>query len=192
LRPGMAMSNHGCRRHYPGGPYPEQNTGANQTDNVGAAASLKGSHMPSEFNTTRSVEFSDTDMAGIVHFSRFFVFMEAAEHAFLRSLGTSVAGTWEGRRVGWPRVGASCDYLNPARFEDVLDVRLKVIRKGTRSMTYGFEFQRGDVLIATGRLSTVFCECAPGQPFRAIPIPDFIADRILECPEEEGEDDAEG
>lgn len=148
--------------------------------------------MPCEFNTTRRVEFSDTDMAGIVHFSRFFVFMEAAEHAFLRSLGTSVAGTLEGRRVGWPRVGASCDYLNPARFEDMLDVHLKVIRKGTSSMTYGIKFRRGDVLIARGRLSTVFCECVPGRPFRSIPIPDSVADQIEESPEQEGEDDAEG
>ena len=148
--------------------------------------------MPCEFNTTRRVEFSDTDMAGIVHFSRLFVFMEAAEHAFLRSLGTSVAGTLEGRRVGWPRVGASCDYLHPARFEDMLDVHLRVIRKGTSSMTYGVEFRRGDVLIARGRLSTVFCEYAPGQPFRSIPIPDFVADQISESTEEEGGDDAEG
>ncbi|MDE2999727.1 MAG: thioesterase family protein [Gemmatimonadota bacterium] len=148
--------------------------------------------MPSEFHTTRRIEFSDTDMAGIVHFSRFFVFMEAAEHAFLRSLGTSVAGALDGRSVGWPRVGASCDYLNPARFEDRLDVRLTVMRKGTRSMTYGFEFRRGEVLIARGRLSTVFCECAPGQPFRSIPIPGSIADQISESSEEEGGDDAEG
>ena len=146
--------------------------------------------MPSEFHTTRSVEFSDTDMAGIVHFSRFFVFMEAAEHAFLRSLGTSVHTRWEGRRVGWPRVGASCDYLEPARFEDVLDVHLKVVRKGTSSLTFGFEFRRGSVPIARGRLSTVFCECTPGQPFRAIPIPGAIAERIREA--EEGEDDAAG
>lgn len=146
--------------------------------------------MPSEFHTTRRIEFSDTDMAGIVHFSRFFDFMEAAEHAFLRSIGTSVAGTWNGRRVGWPRVGASCDYLNPVRFEDLLDVRMKVIRKGTSSITYGFEFRRDNLLIARGRLSAVFCECAPGEPLRSMPIPEFIADQIQEA--KDGGADAEG
>ncbi len=146
--------------------------------------------MPCDFHTTRRIEFSDTDMAGIVHFSRFFVFMEAVEHAFLRSLGTSVTGAREGRKVGWPRVGASCDYVNPARFEDVLDIRMKVIRKGTSSITYGFEFLRDGVMIARGRLSTVFCLCSTGGPFRSIPIPDFIADQIQESVE--AEDDAEG
>ena len=38
------------------------------------------------FRTRRRVEFVDTDMGGIVHFSRFFVFMETAEHEFLEAL----------------------------------------------------------------------------------------------------------
>ncbi|MEM9599354.1 MAG: acyl-CoA thioesterase, partial [Acidobacteriota bacterium] len=36
-----------------------------------------------ELQTRRRIEFADTDMARIVHFSRFFDFMEAAEHEFL-------------------------------------------------------------------------------------------------------------
>ena len=42
------------------------------------------------FRVKRRVEFADTDMAGIVHFSAFFVYMEQAEHELLRSLGLSV------------------------------------------------------------------------------------------------------
>ncbi len=134
--------------------------------------------MHSEFHTTRRIEFSDTDMAGIVHFSRFFVFMEAAEHAFLRSLETSVSAEWEGNKIGWPRLEATCTYLSPAVFEDVLDIHLKVIRKGTKSLTYRFDFFRGETAIASGKLSTVCCICNPGEKIRSIPIPDFIADQI--------------
>ena len=134
--------------------------------------------MHSEFHTTRRVEFSDTDMAGIVHFSRFFVFMEAAEHAFLRALGTSVSTEWDGNKIGWPRLEATCTYLSPAVFEDVLDIHLKVIRKGTKSLTYRFDFFRGETAIARGELSTVCCICNPGEKIRSIPIPDFIADQI--------------
>ena len=42
------------------------------------------------FTTRRKIEFADTDMGGIVHFSRFVVFMETAEHQFLESLGSCV------------------------------------------------------------------------------------------------------
>ena len=38
----------------------------------------------------RRVDFSDTDAGGVVHFSRFFAFMEAAEDRYLRSLGASL------------------------------------------------------------------------------------------------------
>ena len=134
--------------------------------------------MHSEFHTTRRIEFSDTDMAGIVHFSRFFVFMETAEHAFLRSLETSVSAEWEGNKIGWPRLEATCTYLSPAVFEDVLDIYLTVIRKGTKSLTYRFDFFCGEIAIARGKLSAVCCICNPGEKIRSIPIPDFIADQI--------------
>ena len=48
--------------------------------------------MPYEFKAVRRVEFSETDMAGIVHFSNFFRMMEATEHAFFRSLGFTIQG----------------------------------------------------------------------------------------------------
>ena len=43
-----------------------------------------------KFTTTRRVEFCDTDMAGIVHFSTFYKWMEQAEHDYFRSLGLSI------------------------------------------------------------------------------------------------------
>ncbi len=79
-------------------------------------------------------------MAGIVHFANFFRYMESAECAFLRSLGLGVKIDWEGQTLGFPRVSATCDYLSPARFEDVLDVDVSVLTIGDKSVTYGFEF----------------------------------------------------
>jgi len=138
--------------------------------------------MPYEFRTKRQIEFSDTDMAGIAHFSRFFVFMESAEHEFLRSLGTSVATEWEGNKIGWPRLSASCEYLNPVKFEDTLDIHLTISRKGHKSMTYQFVFTRDNLEIAHGQMRTACCTCNPGEKIKAIPIPDFIADQIEESP----------
>ena len=124
-------------------------------------------------------------MAGIVHFSRFFVFMESAEHEFLRSLGTSVTTEWNGDIISWPRLAASCEYLNPAKFEDVLNIHLAVQRKGTKSLTYQFAFTNGDVEIARGKMSAVCCICNPGEKVRAVLIPDFIANQIEEAPHTE-------
>ena len=137
--------------------------------------------MASEFTTTRLIEFADTDMAGIAHFSRFFFFMEQAEHAFFRALGLSIHMERDGELVTWPRASTSCDYANPVRFEEELIVKLTVRCKRTRTLTYGFEFSRGPDHIASGELTTVCCRANPGEPLRAIPIPDYIG-ALIEAP----------
>jgi 4-hydroxybenzoyl-CoA thioesterase/acyl-CoA thioester hydrolase len=135
-----------------------------------------------EFTTRRKIEFVDTDMGGIVHFSRFFVFMETAEHQFLEELGTRVHTQVDGHDVGWPRVAASCEYESPARFGDVLEIRVRVERKGKKSMTYGFTFTRDGAPIARGRMTAVCCVFDPAQGVRSIPIPAALRDRIEEAP----------
>ena len=120
--------------------------------------------MPAVFRTTRFVEFGDTDMAGIVHFANFFRFMEAAEHAFLRSLGLSVVTESEGEKYGLPRVSASCDYLKPARFGEELTIDVAVVKLGRSSVNYAFDFTRDGEEIARGKVTAVFCRFADGRP----------------------------
>lgn len=124
------------------------------------------------FVTQRRVDFCDTDMAGIVHFSNFFRYMEFAEIAFLRSRGLSVKMDWEGELIGFPRVSAQCDYVKPATFEDVLDISVTIIRLGQKSVTYGFAFSRGDVAIAKGQVTSVCCRIGEGNKIEAMPIPE--------------------
>ena len=80
--------------------------------------------MSYEYKAVRRVEFSDTDMAGIVHYSNFFRYMETAEHGFFRSLGHSVVMDKFEPPVGWPRVRAACEYVQPLRFEDEVEIQL--------------------------------------------------------------------
>ncbi|HEV3257679.1 MAG TPA: thioesterase family protein [Gemmataceae bacterium] len=133
---------------------------------------------PSPFQTTRRIEFADTDMAGIVHFANFFRFMEAAEQEFLRARGLSVALDWEGQALGFPRVSASCDYLKPAYFEDVLDVTVRVARIGRKSVTYAFEFSRAGDLIARGQVSSVCCRVVADQELESLEIPPAVRQRL--------------
>jgi acyl-CoA thioester hydrolase len=130
-----------------------------------------GSTMSATFRTTRLVEFSDTDMAGIVHFARFFAFMEAAEHELLRSLGLSVSMEWEGRHISFPRVSASCDFLSPARFEDELTILVTIENVGRSSITYGFKIFKEDRAVAVGQITSVCCHIIEGRPLEAVEIP---------------------
>jgi 4-hydroxybenzoyl-CoA thioesterase/acyl-CoA thioester hydrolase len=134
--------------------------------------------------TTRRIEFADTDMAGIVHFSRFFVFMESAEHEFWRAAGTSVHTRVDGEEIGWPRVRASLDFFRPVRFEDVLDIRVRVRRKGSRSVTWGVDFSCAGVAVARGELVSACCRLRAGAAPEAIAIPEDIAARFEEAPQQ--------
>jgi 4-hydroxybenzoyl-CoA thioesterase/acyl-CoA thioester hydrolase len=141
----------------------------------------------SELRTRRKVEFSDTDMGGIVHFSRFFVYMESAEHELLAAAGTAVHFEHEGEMLGWPRRSASCDYRSPARLGDVLDIHVRVAKKGASSMAYTFTFTCGEREVARGRLASVCCVLGQGRP-RPVRIPAFLAERLAEDPAAAAED----
>jgi len=137
-----------------------------------------------EHRTSRRVEFADTDMAGIMHFARYFVFMETAEHELLRRIGGDAGlPPHDGGRLAWPRVSVSCDYLAPARFGDEIEIRVRVLRKGTSSLIYGIELRRGETLLARGRVTTVCCLIGPDSALKSIPIPPALAERIEEAPE---------
>jgi YbgC/YbaW family acyl-CoA thioester hydrolase len=135
---------------------------------------------------TRRVEFSDTDMAGIMHFSNFFLFMEAAETAFLRSLGFSIALARGGLDLCLPRVHAECDYLAPLRFEDEVTIHLVVEKKGARSLTYRFHFYRQEettrVEAARGRITLAYVLRQPDGAFKPAPLPGALADLIQQAP----------
>ena len=143
--------------------------------------------MACEFKLTRQVEFSETDMAGIMHFSNFFRFMEAAEHAFFRSLGTSIHSA--GSELGWPRVHADCDFKRPLRFEDVVEICLFVREKKKKGIVYTFIFRKLNeqpaVEVARGTLAVVCVkrDKASGK-MTSIPIPKAIADKIEVSPGE--------
>ena len=136
----------------------------------------------SAFRVSRTVEFSDTDMAGIVHFANFFRFMEAAEHAYLRACGLSVVTTWEGEKITFPRVSAACDYLRPARFEDELTIEVRVERIGRTSIRYGFAVWRGEDEIARGHITAVLCRVREGHELEPFAFPDELRRRITAGP----------
>lgn len=138
--------------------------------------------MAAQFTHTRIVQFADTDVAGIVHFANFYRWMEEAEHAYLRSLGFSVMQQQpDGTVIGFPRVSASCRFEAPAFFEDELTIDVDLLRRGVKSLTFGFVFHRGDTQIAAGEIKTVCCVCQPGGKLESIEIPPRYCEKLVEA-----------
>ena len=143
--------------------------------------------MAHEFRMTRRVQFAETDMAGIVHFSQFFRYMEETEHAFYRSLGLSVHVETDDGFIGWPRIAASCDYRQPLKFEDEVEIHLLVETKQSRTISYRFTFRRADAAdaapIARGAMTVACAEKTSDAALRGIDIPETINAAIEAAPE---------
>jgi len=141
--------------------------------------------MACEFRLVRRVEFADTDMAGIVHFANFFRYMEETEHAFLRSLGLSVHMREGERTVGLPRVSAECQFTRPLRYQDEVEVHLRVREKKEKSLTYDFVFRKlGEAAeVARGAITVVSVAMDPETGgMKAVPLPASFNDRIEAAP----------
>lgn len=140
--------------------------------------------MPKTFIHKRRVEFFETDVAGIVHFSNFFRYMEAAESDFFRKLDLTLYGENEGiRHVGWPRGEVSCRYEAPLKFEDIIEIHLSPLEIREKTITYELAIYKknNDTLlkVAHGK-STAICvtlDPVSGQ-MKAVPIPNEIIGKI--------------
>lgn len=96
--------------------------------------------MAFEFKYIKRVEFSETDAAGLLHFSNYFRYMEIAEHAFFRSVGLSIHDGDPFPAIGWPRVHVECQYKKPLHFEDEVEITLVVREMTEKSISYEFTF----------------------------------------------------
>ena len=116
-------------------------------------------------------------MAGILHFSNYFRYMEATEHAFFRSLGMRVHDESQGT-AGAARVRATCDYRQPLRYEDVVELHLTVTEMGTRSMAYLIVFRKQGTEVARGEMTVVFIRKSEDGTLESAPIPDQVRAKV--------------
>ena len=133
----------------------------------------------------KSIEFSETDLAGIVHFSNFAKYIELAEHEFFRKIGSSVVLPRDdfGNHYGWPRKSASFEFLSPLRFEDNIEIRMTMKSLRAATMTYCCEIylvqEKSDVLVARAEATIVYSRFYDQEDrIEALIIPDALRRKI--------------
>jgi acyl-CoA thioester hydrolase len=131
--------------------------------------------MSAGFVYSRRVLFYETDLAGVVHFSNFFRYLEEAEHALWRAAGMRVDGV--DLDVGWPRVSATFDYKRPLHFEDEFQITVRVNAVTRRTIQYAFDIARGEIAIGAGAL-TAACVQRDGASMRSIDVPPDVVSRL--------------
>jgi acyl-CoA thioester hydrolase len=119
------------------------------------------------FSVRTRVAFSDTDAQGVVYYGRYNPYFDLARGEYLRSLGLLH------RDSGGEFVMRANDveYFAPARFDDEIEIHVRVARIGRSSIT--FELAAYDTpdreLLVTAHQTLVFIDRATRRP---IPIPD--------------------
>ena len=145
--------------------------------------------MPYEHTSTRRIEFSETDMAGLVHFSNFFKYMETAERDFFEAAGVDLIRTEPDELVGWPRARAECKFSAPLRFGDTIDIHLAVKSVKDRAIDYQFRIFRRNkdgsrTQAGKGHMTTILAKVDEGGELQSAELSDDLRKRISEAPAE--------
>ena len=117
---------------------------------------------PFRYAAYTRVGFSDTDAQGVVYYGRYMPYFDLARTEYHRHLGAiSIRGEFAMR-------ASIVEYHAPARFDDLLEVFVRVERIGTTSITYDHAAYRldddTDLLMATAKQTMVLIEVRDRRP----------------------------
>ena len=128
------------------------------------------------FELQVQVRYAETDAMGVVHHSRYFVWLELARIEWLRQLGLNYK---EMEQQGFfiPVVQADLSYKMPVFFDDILRIVLLPSEDYHRAkFTINYEIFRDQDLIARGFTAHAFVN----KQRRLVPPPDFFVKRLQE------------
>jgi acyl-CoA thioester hydrolase len=129
---------------------------------------------PFRYAAYTRVAFSDTDAQGVVYYGRYLPYFDLARTEYHRHLGrVAVSGEFVVRAL-------TVEYHAPARFDDLLEVFVRVERVGRTSMTYDCAVYRideldGADLMATAKPTLVLIDPAARS---TIPVPDSFREQV--------------
>jgi acyl-CoA thioester hydrolase len=129
---------------------------------------------PFKYSSLTRVGFSDTDAQGIVYYGRYLPYFDQARVEYARHLGMLATGPEEHEFV---MRASTIEYHAPARFDDLLEVFIRVSRIGRTSATYECAAYRvdDDVLMVTAQQTLVLVDL---EERKACAIPDSFKERI--------------
>ena len=105
-----------------------------------------------KFTITERVRWGDVDAAEIIFYGSYIRFFEFAESEMFRSLGFPYGQLFDRLDIWLPRRHIECDFLVPARLDDLLEVSCWVSHIGQSSIRLAFEVripERGPEIVAT-------------------------------------------
>jgi acyl-CoA thioester hydrolase len=129
---------------------------------------------PFKYSSLTRVGFSDTDAQGIVYYGRYLPYFDQARVEYARHLDMLATGPEEYEFV---MRANTIEYHAPARFDDLVEVFIRVAGIGRTSVTYECAAYRvdDDVLMVTASQTLVLVDL---EERRACPVPEWFKEKI--------------
>ena len=124
------------------------------------------------FQARVRVIYGDTDQMGVVYYANYLRYFEFARSELLRAHGRSYR-EMEAEGLSLPVVEATCRYVAPARYEDVLLVGIEVPAVTRVTLTFRYQVTReGETAVLCTGSTLHACLGRNGKPAR---LPDWVA-----------------
>ena len=119
--------------------------------------------------------YEDTDAAGVVFYANYLNFMERARTEWLRALGFEQTTLLSEHNVVFVVRALAIDYLQPALFNDLLEVGVELTdaRGGLISVSQAIRRSAETLVTAEVKLA-----CVNTRSFKPVRIPKFILDKL--------------
>jgi acyl-CoA thioester hydrolase len=139
--------------------------------------------MSEPFDTVVRVRYAETDKMGFVYHGNYYIYFEIGRVEYMRNLGVDYRRMEIEDDSFIVVAESSCRYRRPARYDDSLRIRTRVISVKRRTLQFGYEILHHETgeLLATGETTHVVCSGA-GRP-KTLPEKYRV---ILGVPNEEG------
>lgn len=125
--------------------------------------------MTIEAEATIRVRYAETDQMGVVYYGNYFTWFEIGRVELCRQLGFEYKQMELEDDSFIVVAEASCRYKRPARFDDLLTIRTRILESQRRTVRFGYQIlsQASGELMATGETLHVICD-RQGRP-KALP-----------------------
>ncbi len=128
------------------------------------------------YETQIRVRYAETDKMGYVYYGNYAAYYEVARVESLRHLGLSYRDL-EDTGIIMPVMENCSRYLIPARYDELLTVRVSIRKKPGIKIIFDYEiFNEEKMLINTGETKLAFIDSKSGRPCR---IPDLMKNALF-------------
>jgi acyl-CoA thioester hydrolase len=129
---------------------------------------------PYRFAYRTRVGFDETDAQGIVYYGRYMPYFDRARVEYLRNLEVLVREPSDPEFV---MRSQHVEYHAPARFDDPIEIDIRIARIGRTSLTYELAaYLEGDVAAVTATQTLVLVDLAERRPLE---IPPWFRERVV-------------